>query len=126
MQLDFIDNINAFDESMIRLYDFDRSEAILFKELIEEVIIKNNKKVNLASVDFIEPRNCNMLMGIGKEDDGILTQDQKIFYCILRIETYEKMLELIQPFCEKETKAHQYLYDIDNPIDFLFAPAGSW
>ena len=126
MQLDFIDNINEFEESLIRLYDFDSSEALLFKELIEEDIIKQNKKVNLAAIDFIEPRNCNMIMGIGKEDDGILSKDMETFFCILTKETYQNIVKLIQPFCEKETKAHQLLYDIDNPIDFLFAPAGSW
>ncbi len=126
MQLDYIENINEFDESLIRLYDFDSSEAQLFKELIEEAIIKKNMKVNLAAIDFIEPRNCNMIMGIGKEDEGILSRDQKTFFCILTKETYENIVKLIQPFCEKETKAHQILYDIDNPIDFLFAPAGTW
>ena len=126
MQLDFIENINEFEESLVRLYDFDSSEALLFKELIEEDIIKRNKKVNLAAIDFIEPRNCNMIIGIGKEDEGIISTDQQTFFCILTKETYLNIVKLIQPFCEKDSKAHQFLYDIDNPIDFLFAPAGTW
>jgi len=126
MQLDFIENINEFGESLIRLYDFDSSESTLFKELIEDAILKKNMKVNLATIDFIEPRNCNMIMGIGNADDGILTQDHKTFFCILTKKTYQNIVKLIQPFCEKESKAHQLLYDIDNPIDFLFAPAGTW
>jgi hypothetical protein len=36
------------------------------------------------------------------------------------------MISLLDPFCIKDRKGYQYLYDIDNPIDFLFSPAGSW
>lgn len=31
------------------------------------------------------------------------------------------MLKRIEPFCLKESDAFQYLYDLDNPIDFIFS-----
>jgi hypothetical protein len=36
------------------------------------------------------------------------------------------MVALLDPFCNKETKGYQWLYDIDSDIDFLFSPAGTW
>ena len=126
MELDFINNVNEFDESVVRLYNFNREEAILFRDLIQIVIIENTTRLDLSSIPFIENRNCNLILGLFKTDEGILSSDHKTFYCALTKEAYITMIGLLEPFCTKETKGYQYLYDIDNPIDFLFSPAGSW
>jgi hypothetical protein len=126
MKLDYIANINEYGESVIRLYDFDKSEAIKFRDLLEETVINKKQRLDIAQVDFIEPRNCNLILGLFKTDEGILSRDNKIFHCALTIEAYQSMLDILMPFCEKETKGYQYLYDIDNPTDFLFSPAGTW
>ena len=34
MELDFIDNINEYGENVVRLYNFDKYEAIQFRDLI--------------------------------------------------------------------------------------------
>lgn len=126
MELDFIDNINEFDESVVRLYNFDKAQAIKFSDLINDVVVNKKQKLDLSQVDFIETRNCNLIIGLFKTDEGILSNDNKIFYCALTLEGYATMLKLLESFCKKETKGYQYLYDIDNPIDFLFSPAGTW
>ncbi|MFK8038349.1 MAG: hypothetical protein AB8B74_08675 [Crocinitomicaceae bacterium] len=126
MELDFIDNVNEFGESVVRLYNFDKNEAILFRDLIEEVVILNKRKLYLSEVDFIKPRNCKLVLGLFKDDEGIFTLDYETFFCALTINGFNEMLKLLSPFCEKETKGHQYLYELDNPIDFLFSPAGTW
>ncbi len=126
MELDYIDNINEFEESVVRLYNFNKSQAIKFRELIIDLIENRKQKLDLSQVDFIENRNCNLIIGLFKTNEGILTNDSKTFYCALTLESYQIMLKLLEPFCEKEAKSHQYLYDIDNPIDFLFSPAGTW
>lgn len=77
-------------------------------------------------MEFIEARNCNLILGLFKTDEGILSNDNKTFYCALTLESYKNMLKLIEPFCKKESKAYRILYDIDNPTDFLFSPAGTW
>ncbi len=126
MELDYIENINEFGESVVRLYNFDKPEAIKFRTLIKEIIIEKKQKLDLSKVDFIEPRNCNLVLGVFKEDEGILSADNESFYCMLTQKGYEELLKKLDPFCEKETKGYQYLYDLDNPIDFLFSPAGTW
>lgn len=126
MELDYIPNINKYGEHVVRLYNFDKSQAIKFTELIRETIIDKKQRLDLSQVDFIEPRNCNLILALFKSDEGIISDDDKTFYCVLTLEGYENMLKLLTPFCKKETKGYKYLYDIDTPTDFLFSPAGTW
>jgi len=126
MQLDYIENINEFGDNVVRLYNFDKSQVIKFRELIKDTVVTRKLRLDLSQVDFIENRNCNLILGLFKTDEGILSQDNSTFYCVLTLESYHTMLKLLDPFCQKETKGYQYLYDVDNPTDFLFSPAGTW
>ena len=125
MKLDYIDNYNELQENLVRLYNFDMAEAIKFRDLLIEVVILKKQKLDLSQVDFIEPVNCNLILGLFKTDEGILTKDNQTFFCILTLKSFENMVKLIEPFCKKESRAHQYLYDIDNPTDLLFCPSAS-
>lgn len=126
MELDYIENINEYGDNVVRLYNFDKSQAIKFRDLIKDIIVNRKQKLDLSQVGFIENRNCNLILGLFKTNEGILSSDNKTFYCALTLESYNTMLKLLESFCEKETKGYQYLYDIDNPTDFLFSPAGTW
>jgi len=126
MKLDFIDNINEYGENVVRLYNFDKKEAVKFRDLIINTVVKRKQRLDLSKVDFIESRNCNLILGLFNADEGLLSSDNKTFYCALTLDNYLNMLKLIEPFCIKDTKGYQYLYDIDNPTDFLFSPAGTW
>jgi len=125
MEVDYIENYNGLDENLVRLYNFDKKEANKFKKLLEETVIHKKQKLNLAEVDFIESRNCNLILGLFKSDEGILTKDNENFFCILTLEGFKKMVRLIEPFCKKETRGHQYLYDVDTPTDLLFCPSAT-
>ncbi len=125
MKLDYIDNYNELQENLVRLYNFDMAEAIKFRDLLIDVVINKKQKLDLSQVDFIEPRNCNLIFGLFKTDEGILTKDNQNFFCILTLEGFKNMVKLIEPFCKKETRGHQYLYDIDNPTDLLFCPSAT-
>ncbi len=126
MELDYIANLNEFGENVVRLYNFDKSEVIRFRDLIQDTIVNRKQKLDLSQVDFIKARNCNLILGLFKTDEGILSVDDQTFYCALTLEGYKNMLKLLEPFCKKETKGYKYLYDIDNLTDFLFSPAGTW
>ena len=125
MELDYIENFNGLDENLVRLYNFDKKEAIKFKNLLEETVINKKQKLNLAEIDFIETRNCNLIFGLFKTDEGILTKDDETFFCILTLESFKNMVKLIEPFCKKESRGHQYLYDVDTPTDLLFCPSAT-
>jgi hypothetical protein len=123
MEVDYIENFNGLDENLVRLYNFDKKKAIKFKKLLEETVINKKQKLDLSQVDFIETKNCNLIFGLFKSDEGILTKDNETFFCILTLEGFKKMVKLIEPFCKKESKGYQYLYDVDTPTDLLFCPS---
>ncbi len=126
MELDYIPDINAYGENIVRLYNFDQLEARKFRDILNYVVIENKQTLDLRALDFIEPRNCYLILRIAEEDKGIRSLDDVLFICDLTIETYQAMLELIEPFCHKDIKAYQWLYELDVLTDFLFSPAGTW
>jgi hypothetical protein len=125
MELDYIENVNGLEQNIVRLYNFNKAEAIQFRELIKDTIIAKRQKLDLSQVDFVTPRNCNLIFGLFKSDEGIITQDNKTLFCILTLKSFINMVKLIEPFCLKESKGYQYLYDVDNPTDLLFCPTAS-
>ncbi len=126
MQLDYTGEINEHGEDIVRLYDSNMEETLLLAQAIQQTLVENRKELQLYTLEFIESRNCYLTLRLADSDIGILTKDHINFYCFLTIEGYQQMLKLLEPFCKKETKAHQWLYDIDTPTDFLFSPAGTW
>ncbi|CAL2087808.1 conserved hypothetical protein [Tenacibaculum dicentrarchi] len=125
MEVDYIDNVNGFDEHVVRLYNFNKEEATKFRDLIKETVIEKKQRLDVSEVDFIETRNCNLIFGLFKSDEGILTKDKHTFFCVLTLAGFENMLQLIAPYCQKETRSYQYLYDIDNPTELLFCPTAT-
>ena len=124
MKLEFLDEVNEYNDQVIKLYDFDRSQAEKFKIAIQKTIIENNTSLDLLTLDFIESVNCRLILHLADEDEGIITMDNTLFFCDLTLDGYENMIRLIEPFCIKDTRSFQTLYDLDNQIDFLFAPFG--
>jgi hypothetical protein len=121
MKLKFLKNINEYDEHAIRLNDFDKSQAAMFLQILIELASTEKPVINLSEYEFIEPVNCELILRISQTDEGITTDDNKHFFCDLTLEAYAEMIKLIEPFCIKETDAYRILYDLDNPIDFIFS-----
>ena len=126
MKLAFLENVNEYNDHILRLYDFDSSQAKLFRQTIEQLVNGKEKSQELTSLPFIENINCTLTLRIADNDEGITTTDQKNFFCDLTISNYHQIIKLLEPFCRKESKGFQFLYEIDNPIEFLFSPNGTW
>lgn len=125
MKLEFLDNVNEYQDQVIRLFNFDKTEAVRFRDAIQKTIIDSNRPLDLNSLDFIEPVNCKLILHISDTDEGIITIDNRTFFCDLTIEGYKHMIQLIAPFCLKETRSFTMLYDLDTQVDFLFSPYGN-
>jgi hypothetical protein len=121
MKLKFLKNINEYDEHAIRLNDFDKTQAAMFLQILIELVSTEKPVINLSEYEFIEPVNCELILRISQTDEGITTDDNKHFFCDLTLEAFAEMIKLIEPFCIKETDAYRILYDLDNPIDFIFS-----
>lgn len=125
MKLEYIKDINGYDEHTIRLSDFDSSQANKFREVIN-LIIDNKTSIELTNHDFIELLNIKLTLRVAQEDLGITTTDYTDFFCDLTIDSYKNISKLLEPFCRKESRGYQWLYDIDTPIGFLFSAGGRW
>ena len=125
MKLEFLDEVNEYGDQVIRLYNFDKAEAIKFRDAVQNTIVDNNSSLDLLTLDFIEHINCKLILHISETDEGILTMDNQTFFCDLTIEGYKTMIQLIEPFCIKESKHFVMLYDVDTQVDFLFSPYGN-
>ncbi len=121
MKLKFLENINEYEEHAIRLNDFDKSQAGLFLQILSGLVNTKINTIELSDYEFIESVNCSLTLRISETDEGIVTDDFKQFYCDLTTEGYSEMIKLIEPFCIKETDAYRILYDLDNPIEFIFS-----
>ncbi len=119
MKIEFLPNVSR-GEHVLRLFDFDRVQAQQLSEVIREVITEG-RTINLAEREFIQPVNCDLSLRIAGYDQGILTDDDHHFYCKMSISGYESILKLLEPFCNKESRSYTWLYDLDNPIDFLLS-----
>lgn len=125
MKLEFLDDVNEYGDQVIRLYNFDKAEAIKFRDAIQNTVINTNSSLDLITLDFIEHMNCKLILHLSETDEGILTMDNKTFFCDLTLDGYKNMVQLIEPFCVKESKSFTMLYDIDTQVDFLFSPYGN-
>ena len=132
MKLEFLVDISdrgkfsqAVSERLIRLYDFDSLQALRLKNAIETDLVKKGNAVDLASLDFVEPLNCNLIFRLSDENKGAIADDNSNFYCYLTIESYKNMLSLIAPFCNG-ADGYQWLYEVDCAVDLLFSPGGTW
>lgn len=125
MKLDYTGAINEYGDNMVRLYDFGKSEATLFRNIVKQSLLNDQTDLDLSTIEFIELRNCNLILRLAEVDEGIRTLDNIHFFCDLTTEGYEKMMATLEPFTKRETKGYQYLYDVDSLTDFLFSPGGS-
>ena len=121
MKLKFLENINEYDEHAVRLNDFDKTQASMFLQILIDLTKNAGQFINLSDYEFIESINCELILRVSETDEGITTEDYQHFFCDLTLEGYAEMIKLIEPFCIKESDAYRILYDLDNPIDFIFS-----
>jgi len=121
MKLKFLENINEYDEHAVRLNDFDKAQAAMFLQILKDLTTNEKAFINLSEYEFIEPINCELMLRVSETDEGITTEDNQHFFCDLTLKGYAEIVKLIEPFCIKETDAYRILYDLDNPIDFIFS-----
>ncbi|WP_044218993.1 hypothetical protein [Chitinophaga pinensis] len=77
MKIEFLDDISVggkfrqvVSNQLVRLYDFDAIQAKIFKEKVNEKILKGSGTLNLSSFDFVELVNCNLVFTISNKDEG--------------------------------------------------------
>lgn len=127
MKLDYLTQINAYNDGLIRLYDFDVVQAAKLQVQISQKIIHNKIELDLSQLDFIESINCNLVFRLSERDIGIFTEDTNVFFCDLTLRKFEEMILIIEPFTKKtETGCSNWLFDLNTQIELLISPDGDW
>ena len=127
MKLEYLTQINAYNDSLIRLYDFDVVQAAKLQTQISQKIIHNKIELDLSQLDFIESINCNLVFRLTDRDLGISTKDSHVFFCDLTLKRFEEMILIIEPFTKETKNGHSnWLYDLNIPIELLFSADGEW
>ena len=133
MKLEYLEDLtdsgkydNVVTDRLIRIYDFDNGQASLLKDLIEKELLRRQKEISLSALYFVESLNCNLTLKLSSIDKGITMAENGDFNCYLTDTGYKEMAYLIEPFCLKEAKGYQWLYEIDSPVALLFSPGGTW
>lgn len=111
-------------ENLIRLYDFDTNQTTEFAKLVFQTLIVGKQKLDLSSVEFIEPVNCQLIFQLSLVDKGILKTDKpNIFTCDLTEQSFTTAIE----FMKATDSGYNWLCDTsDDNIDFLYSPGGTW
>lgn len=137
MKLEYLDDISdngkypwADPDKLIRLYDFEQTEATQLSDIIRSHLIDDQKPLDLSTIDFITPMNCKLTLEVSEEDHGIdMPEIKNDFVCKLTTKTYIEMLGYMAAFTKNENdlSGYNWLYDPKmNKIDLLFSPGGSW
>lgn len=126
MKLEWLQGMEEYDlesDEIVRLFDFTKDEALLFKKAIEYFVLELNESLDLTRLSYVEALNCNLIFQLTDEDYGIEFVQKTGFICGLTRDSYEKMIQLIEPFCARDLSSYQWLYDVDTEIDLLFSPS---
>ena len=126
MKLEFLVD-GSPDCPLIRLYAFDQSEVLRFKDLISTLSLGKATNVSLHEQSWIDPVDgCKLEMSLGKRDRGIKQVDPSRFECVLTEEGWTDVAFLLEPFCAKELPTGYQWLEERGQVSLLISPSGSW
>jgi len=113
------------DCPLIRLYEFDRSEASRLKDVFSNLAKRTTSNISLDAQPFITAvNNCRLGLTRGEHDIGIKGSGE-VFECVLTSEGWKAVEGLTEPFCETELAGFQWLNE-DGDVSLLLSPKGTW
>jgi hypothetical protein len=130
MKIDYITDVDPAHpkDSILRIFDFDRSEAYHFREILSKLADGLITETDLTGLAFVTPvGGCRLILKAGSKDRGIVPLPGNIFECILTKISWQNAEGLVAPFCDEGGESgYQWLYDLHNDIDLLFSRNGDW
>jgi hypothetical protein len=129
MKIEYLTQTNPAHpkDSILRILDFDSSEACQFRAILSKLADGSITKTDLSGIPFIAAiADCHLVLNVGLSDKGIIVHSENTFECILTKNSWEDAVGLVEPFCEGNLSGYQWLYNLNTNIDFLFSPSGDW
>lgn len=122
MKLEYIKSTSGYDKDVIRIFDFDPSQAFMFLGMVNRFLAKPEAPLHLTDLSFIRSVNCSLTLRTAEQDAGISTEDHIHFYCDLTVEKYKEIESLLGTFCKKRAAVEQPLYS-QNAVQLLLSPS---
>lgn len=119
-------NLDYLDDQIVCLTNFDKKDLIGLKKSFLDVC--RSKTIILSEQHFIEGSDCKLILDLSIENRGLIELAMNVYNCLLTKNEYIEIVKRIDLFVENgyDQKTYLWLYDINNPIDFLLSKSGSW
>jgi hypothetical protein len=114
------------DCPLIRLYEFDQSEARLLRQLAKSLAAGEREVLALHDEEWIESvGGCSLNLRRRDRDQGVRATPFNIFECVLSAEGWRNVEALLEPLCESGPSRFQWLTR-QGRIALLISPSGQW
>ena len=116
------------DCPLVRLYDFDASEACCLQSAVQRLASGTITELSLAETLSVEAIDgCTLTMQGWDADQGIVLSGSGMsFVCRLSRFSWQVVAELISPFCMNSAPGRFQWLDETSPISWLLSPDGAW
>ena len=129
MVLDIIENYRNEhpDDIIVRLWNYSKSDLERFSQSINAVI-KDSCDLWISETTYITRSEIKLQLKVGNTDLGIIpiTEDEQIYHCILKVESFIAIHDMITNIVRSDLNGFQWLYDINTNIDLLLSKTGTW
>lgn len=95
---------------LIRLCEFNRSEAQQLRQLVKSLVTGDHEHVALQNEMWVESvSGCSLDLRVGTRDDGVRQVQPLRFECVLSTEGWRGVEELLEPFSQPDSSGFQSL-----------------
>jgi hypothetical protein len=125
MKIEFLPD-GSPDCPLIRLYAFDRAEAVRLREIANTLASGSQQAISLHEEPGMEPiGGCQLDLCLGRQDSGIVRKAPLKFACVLTADGWRDVAFLVQPFCETQSGGFQWLNEVGE-MSLLLSRDGNW
>lgn len=125
MKLEYL-SVGARECPLIRLYEFDQSEARLLRQLVKSLVTGDHQDVALQNEMWVEPvAGCCLNLRLGTRNQGVREVQPLRFEWVLSPDDWNNVEGLLEPFSESDTSGFQWLTN-HGRVALLISRDGHW
>jgi hypothetical protein len=125
VKLEYLPDGSA-DCPLIRLFEFDQSEAQRLRQLVKSLVAGDRQDVALQDQEWVKPvGKCCLNLRRGNRNQGVRQAQGLEFECVLSPDGWSNVEGLLEPFCESNTSGFQWLTH-DGSVALLISQSGQW
>ena len=125
MKLEYLSERSA-NCPLIRLFEFDQSEACQLRQLVKSLADGQSQDVALQNEEWVKSvGECRLNLRQGNSNQGVSQPRDLNFECVLTQDGWSNVEELLETFCESDKAGFQWLSQ-DGRVALLISQNGQW